>query len=269
MLKYLISRFLFILTAIILISWGRVGHQAIGYIATAHLTPKTADAVKDLLGNETLADVSTYADEIRPDSFFQYTLPWHYIDVPAKENFTQFKESVFKQTTPNVYIALSHWQRTLADTATNRSIKIFALKMIVHLIGDLHQPLHVARTEDKGGNLIPVWFENDSTNLHWLWDTQLLEHGGLSAHDLAKDCDRASAEDIQNWQAAPLINWLYESNQISNHIYGEEPKGKKLGQAYYDEYIGLICRRIDQAGIRLAGILNQCFDPRTLEIPPR
>jgi|HubBroStandDraft_6_1064221.scaffolds.fasta_scaffold1823620_2 hypothetical protein len=95
MWKYKFAKFLIFAITFILISWGRVGHEAIGYIASAHLTPKTEAAIKDLLGNETLADISTYADEIRPDSFFQYTAPWHYIDVPPEENFKQFQTSVY------------------------------------------------------------------------------------------------------------------------------------------------------------------------------
>jgi hypothetical protein len=262
MWKYKFAKFLIFAITFILISWGRVGHEAIGYIASAHLTPKTEAAIKDLLGNETLADISTYADEIRPDSFFQYTAPWHYIDVPPEENFKQFQTSVYLQTTPNLYIALNHWQRVLANPKTNRSIKIFALKMVVHLVGDLHQPLHVAREEDKGGNLIYVLFDGDSTNLHAVWDTKLIEHKGLSASDLAKEWDFATPEDIKSWQADPLIGWLYESNHVSNHIYDENPAGKNLGQTYYDHHIELVRQRIDQAGIRLAGILNQCFDPK-------
>jgi S1/P1 Nuclease len=245
----------------LLISWGRVGHEAIGYIAASHLTPKTAAAIKSLLGNETLADISNYADEIRSDSFFQFTGPWHYLDVPAEENHAQFKESVSSLTTPNIYTALLHWESVLADTRSNRSVKIFALKMVVHLVGDAHQPLHIARTVDEGGNLVPLWFDNQSTNLHALWDSKMIERRGLTAQELAADWDFANPEDIKNWQADSLLGWLYESNHISNHIYDEHPEGKRLGKDYYDQHIELVRQRIDQAGIRLAGILNQCFDP--------
>ncbi len=259
--NFLASKWFLLITSILLISWGKVGHQAIGYIAAAHLTPKTATAISNLLGNETLADVSTYPDEIRPDSFFQYTAPWHYIDVPPNENFTQFQASVYEQTTPNVYIALTHWERSLANPKSSKAVKIFALKMIVHFVGDLHQPLHVARDEDKGGNLTKVLYEGDSTNLHWVWDSKMIEHKALSSQDLAKEWDFATPEDIKTWQADPLIEWLYESNHICNHIYDEHPEGKNLGQAYYDAHIELVRQRIDQAGIRLAGVLNQIFDP--------
>jgi hypothetical protein len=257
-----ISKFMLMITVVLLLSWGRMGHEAIGYIAAAHLTPKTAAAIKDLLGNETLADVSNYADEIRPDSFFQYTAPWHYIDVPAEESHAQFIQSVNELTTPNLYTALRHWEHALADPATNRSVKIFALKMVVHLVGDSHQPLHVGRTEDKGGNTITLEFENEPTNLHALWDTKMIQHKGSDARELAREWDFATPEDIRVWQADPLMGWLYESNHVGNHIYDENPGGKKLGQEYYDAHIGLVRQRIDQAGIRLAGILNQSFDPQ-------
>lgn len=261
------ARVFLVVTALVFISWGRVGHQAVGYIAEAHLTPRTAQVIKELLCDETLADVSTYADDLRPDSFFQSTFPWHYIDVPANENYSQFQTSVYEMTAPSVYSALNHWEKVLADPGANKALRVFALKWVVHLVGDLHQPLHVARSEDKGGNLVPVWFEKDSTSLHWLWDTNLIEHEGLSSRDFAKACDRASAAEIKSWQADPLMIWLFESNQICNRIYQEDPAGKKLGQAYYDEYIGLIRRRIDQAGIRLANVLNQSLDPVAVNRP--
>jgi hypothetical protein len=254
------SNCLLTFTVILLVSWGKIGHQAIGNIAAAHLTPKTVQAIAGLLGKETLADVSTYADEIREDSFLQSTGPWHYIDVPANENFDQFKVSVYGQTTPNLYKALLHFERELQDPRTNRPVKIFALKMLVHLVEDAHQPLHVARAEDKGGNIVAVKFEGEETNLHALWDSKLIEHTRLSATQLAKDWDFATPEDIKVWQADPLIGWLYESNHISNHIYQELPASRDLGESYYTKYIPLVRQRIDQAGIRLAGILNQCFD---------
>jgi len=267
MLRKAILKSILVVFTFLMVSWGRVGHEAIAYIAASHLTPKTSAAIKSLLGDETLADVSNYADEIRPDSFFHFTGPWHYMDVPAEENHAQFKESVTALTTTNLYTALLHWENVLADPRSNRSVKIFALKMVVHLVGDAHQPLHIARAADEGGNLIPVWFDNESTNLHALWDTKMIEHRGLSAQELAREWDFANVEDIKTWQADPLLGWLYESNHISNHIYDEHPEGKRLGQDYYDRHIELVRQRIDQAGIRLAGILNQCFDPSAVTHP--
>jgi hypothetical protein len=90
----------------------------------------------------------------------------------------------------------------------------------------------------------------------------MIERKGLSAPDLAKNWDFATPEDIRVWQSDPQITWFYESNHIGNHIYDQKPEGKKLGQAYYDEHIEMVRQRIDQAGIRLAGILNQSFDPQ-------
>ena len=261
MAKSFFFKCIFALSILVLVSWGKTGHQAIGKIAAAHLTPKTLQAISDLLGKETLADVSTYADEILQDSFFRNgTAPWHYIDVPPNENFNQFKESVNRAAAPNLYRALLHWEAALKDPSTNRSVRVFALKMLVHFVEDAHQPMHVSRSTDKGGNLIHVVFEAESTNLHSLWDSKLIEHTGLSATELAKEWDFATAENIRQWQATPLINWLYESNQISNRIYNEQPEAKDLGESYYRDHIPLIRQRIDQAGIRLAGILNQCFD---------
>ena len=243
-----------------LCSWGRTGHQAIGHIAEAHLTPKTAQAIRDLLGPESLAGASTYADEIRTDSFFSFTAPWHYIDVPAHEKYDQFKISVYNEPGQNLYRALTHWEMVLQSPHEERAVRIFALKMIVHLVGDMHQPLHVARAEDKGGNDIQVIFEGKETNLHALWDSGLIGKTGMNPNQLAKAWDTASPQTILEWQSEPLIQTLYVSNHISNHIYDDLPTDRKLEESYYQKNISMIWQRVEQAGIRLAGILNQAFD---------
>jgi hypothetical protein len=246
---------------IFLCSWGRTGHETIAIIAQAHLTLRTAQTVHDLLGQESLADVSNYADEIRTDSFFSFSAPWHYIDVPAHENFDQFKISVYQESGQNLYRALVHWENVLKRKSTPRAVKIFALKMVVHLVGDMHQPLHVGRSEDRGGNDIHVLFEGDSTNLHAVWDSGLIGKTKMSASELAKSWDTASDQTIKDWQAEPLITSMYVSNHVGNHIYDQLPSDKVLTDAYYSANISMVRQRIMQAGIRLAGILNNAFDP--------
>ena len=187
MVKSIFIKSIFACSLLLLLSWGRTGHQAIAKIAAAHLTPTARQAVTDLLGKESLADVSTYADEILQDSFFRAsTSPWHYIDVPPNESRNQFTASVNGETGPNLYRALLHWEAAVKDPSTNRSVRIFALKMLVHFVEDAHQPMHVARAADKGGNSIPVVLAGETTNLHSLWDSKLIDHTRLKANELAK-----------------------------------------------------------------------------------
>jgi len=137
-----------------------------------------------------------------------------------------------------------------------------ALKFIVHFVGDMHQPMHVSRAEDKGGSTIQLNFDGHGTNLHSLWDTKLLHQAGSSYENLAKKYDHPTPEQIKKWQSDPLITWVWESYQLSTRLYAEVAAmhGHKLDNRYYETHISIIQYRIEKAGIRLAGILNQLFE---------
>jgi hypothetical protein len=115
-----------------------------------------------------MAEVSTYADKVRSQEAYKYTAPWHYINMRPGLNEHDFRDSVIKQQRDNVYSALHKCEKDLADPAKSREEKIFALKFIIHLMGDLHQPMHVSRSEDQGGNKIKVTFLGKPGNLHGL-----------------------------------------------------------------------------------------------------
>jgi hypothetical protein len=192
-----------------LISWGRTGHNVIGRIAANHLTARAKAGVAALLGNETLAGVASWADDNRDRS----TASWHFINVETGLSFDEFKDQVNSKT--DVYTALVKEEGILGDDHASREHRVNALKYVVHFVGDIHQPMHVSRAEDKGGNTIQVQYDGQGTNLHSLWDTRMLKHAGLSEAQLAQNFDKATPEQITKWQSDPQINWAWESYQIS------------------------------------------------------
>jgi len=258
MKKYLLLGFAVCLS-VGLLSWGVAGHRTIGEIAERHLSPQAKTAVDKLLGHETMAEASTWADEIR--SANPETGAWHFIDVPLGLSFTDFETQVKNTAGTNVYKALLNAEYTLKDSKSNQRQQVEALKFIIHFVGDMHQPMHVSRTEDKGGNTIQLTFNGEDTNLHTLWDSKLLDHEGLSYDKLADKFDHATPEQITKWQSDPIIIWAWESYQISSILYGEvnNDGSTKLGQDYYDTHIPVVESRIEKAGIRLAGLLNNIF----------
>ena len=244
-----------------LLSWGVTGHRTIGKIAENHLSPNAKAGVQSLLGNETLADVATWADEVRSQPEYRATGAWHYLNLPLGLSYSAFQQKVEGMTQDNVYSALLKLEHAVVDKATPREKKIEALKFIVHFVGDLHQPMHVSREEDKGGNTIQLNYNGQGTNLHSLWDTKLLEHEGLTYEQLAVKYDHASPAEIRQWQSDPLMKWLWESYEISSKLYAEVDamKGRSIDDAYYQAHIAIIQERIERAGIRLAGVLNELF----------
>lgn len=245
--------------SVTLISWGFKGHRAVATIAQKHLTSNTAYIVSALLKGKSMAEISTWADENRDNK----TAPWHYLNLPLGLNHQQFVEIVSNQGNDNVYAALLKAEATLKDKASSPDQKNEALKYLIHLVGDAHQPMHVSRKEDKGGNTIQLQFDGKGTNLHSLWDSKLIDHEGLNEADIAKQYDWANETQIKKWQADSPMEWLWESYQISSELYGDIKPGQTIDEAYYRKYIQTIHLRVDQAGIRLAGELNKLFNDAT------
>jgi hypothetical protein len=259
------SKYLVWLMAVVvsfsMMSWGFTGHRTIAKIAENHLSIKAQTAIKDLLGDTSLAQISTYADEIRSKPEFKKTSGWHFINLPLGLSYHQFKKEVKHLTEENVYGQLQKFENELKDPNATRAEKIFALKFIVHLVGDLHQPMHVSRESDQGGNKIQVTYDGKGTNLHSLWDTRLLEHQQLGYDELAAKFDVISKHEEKSWQKDPIIKWAYESYQSSSILYAEleTRKDNKIDEAYYNQHIPLVQERIQKAGIRLAGVLNRIY----------
>ena len=249
--------FIFCLTGIslALISWGFKGHRAIATIAQKHLTSNTAYVVSAYLKGESMADVATWADENKNST----TAPWHFLNLPLGLTHEQFVKFV-SESDNNVYSAILKTEANLKDKGLTPDQKNEALKYLIHLVGDAHQPMHISRKEDKGGNSIQVRFDNKGTNLHSLWDSKLIDHEGLSEADIVKTYDIASAAQIRQWQSDSPMEWIWESYQISSELYANVKPGQEIDQAYYQKYISVIRKRIDQAGVRLAGELNKLFN---------
>ena len=248
--------------SLLCISWGTVGHFSVALIAEKHLTTKAQTAVKDLLGNETMSEASTWADDVRGEQEYKSTGPRHYINLPLGLNYETFGQKVRSMSEDNVYKAVLKCEQDLKSASTSRTQKTEALKFLIHFIGDLHQPMHVSRAEDKGGNTILVKYKGDATNLHTVWDSKLIDNQELNYKEIAAQFDTASTQQIAHWQNDSLIQWLWESYQISSALYSEidGTEGHNLKKAYYKRHIGIVDQRLEMAGVRLAGILNEVFN---------
>lgn len=243
-----------------LVSWGYKGHRAVATIAQKHLTSNTAYVVSAILKGESMADVSTWADENKNRN----TAHWHFLNLPLGLSHAEFVKSV-AQSDNNVYTAILKMEASLKDNTLPADQKNEALKYLIHLVGDAHQPMHVSRKEDKGGNTIQLRYDNKGTNLHSLWDSRLIDHEGLSEAEIVKNYDVATTAQIKQWQADSPMEWLWESYQISSELYRQAKPGETIDDTYYQKYIQVTHKRIDQAGIRLAGELNKLFNSA---VPP-
>jgi len=259
MKKKILFAVMFVATSLGLISWGVIGHRAIGQIAENHLNPKAKAAVVRILGTESLAMVSTYPDEVRPYKQFAYTAPWHYVNLPDGLDYAQFSAQLKALDKPNIYKAMMQCIADLKNPAKTKEEHVFALKFLVHLVGDIHQPMHTGHSEDSGGNDIKVTLMRKEQNLHGLWDSGLINYAGLSYLELAQACDVAAKAEVKSWSKDDVAKWAYESYAISRDLYAEAAKNSEFDYDYYPKHADIVKKRLAQAGIRLAAILNEIY----------
>ena len=169
-------------------SWGIIGHRTIAEIAENHISNKSKRKLKKIIGKQNLAYIANWPDFVKSDTLNTYkeTEVWHYVNVKSNQNFTEFEKSLKEINTPNLYNQIIKQKEIITNKNSSKDEKVVALKFLVHLMGDLHQPMHVGRAEDLGGNLIQLTFNRDQTNLHSLWDTKLVDYQRYSYKEFAK-----------------------------------------------------------------------------------
>ena len=235
--------------------WGQSGHRVTGQIAQNHVTGKTKRALADLLDGQTLAFVSTFGDDIKADRAYDKYGPWHYVNYPLGSLYRDSEKS----PEGDIITAIETCSAILADSANPREQRVFHLKMLIHLIGDLHQPMHTSRAEDKGGNDIQVQWFGKGSNLHAVWDTKLIESFGMTFTELADQLDHFSRKEVKDIQGGTIYDWVEESHAICAELYETVEIGDKLGYAYSYRYNDLLFGQLQKGGLRLAKVLNDIF----------
>jgi len=234
-----------------LYAWGSTGHRAIGRLAERHLSPAAARAVRELLAPEQLAYVTTWADEIRSEPEWSKADPWHFASVPDGQSI----DATVRNPAGDVLEAFARFEKVLGDRSAPRSERAQALKWIAHLVGDIHQPLHVGRAEDQGGNgTVVLWF-GEPSNLHTVWDSTIIQHSELSFSELADLVDHPSPDDLRDWRASRPADWARESQELRASVYAIGDR--RLSWRYVHDQWPVVQRRILQAGVRLAATIER------------
>lgn len=235
--------------------WGSTGHRVTGQVAENHLTKKAKRNLDKLLNGVSLAFISTYGDEIKSDDLYRDYSPWHYVNFPFDSTY----EAHPKSPKGDLIVGIKNCIDTIKDENCSKDDKIFHLKMLVHLIGDLHQPLHVGMAEDRGGNRFQVRWFDEGTNIHTVWDTKLIEYYNMSYSELATNLRKLNKHQIKEIQKGTTIDWMYESRNLCKEIYNNVEVGEKLRYEYGYLNLDTVRSQLQKGGIRLAAILNELF----------
>lgn len=236
--------------------WGETGHRVTGHIAQNHLTGKAKRILNDLLDGHSLAFVSTYADEIKADRSYSKFSAWHYVNYPLGMRYEDSEKSEYG----DIVTAIEECIRVVKNKDSSRADRVFYLKMLIHFIGDLHQPMHASRAEDKGGNDIQVQWFGQGSNLHRVWDKNLIVSYGMTYTELANELDRGvSRKERKKIQEGSIYDWVDESHEICGTLYESVEVGEKLGYRYTYDYNDLLFEQLQKGGLRLAKVLNDLF----------
>ena len=247
----------FLCAAVQLWAWGQTGHRVVGYVAQQHLSAKASKQVNQVLTKFSLEMSGNYMDFLRSDTNYRFMNSWHYVSIPDGMRY----EDIIPNPKGDV---ISIIEQLIVELRTKQFKLVkdeeFAIMALVHLVGDLHQPLHVGLAEDKGGNDIKVKWFGEATNLHHVWDSELIDHEQLSYVEWGKHVNRSIKKwQVKAWQSSTVRDWAQESQDLRKACY-DFGDNVNLKYEYSFRHLKTVELRLEQAGVRLAGLLNSIYD---------
>ena len=237
--------------------WGQKGHDVVAYIAECNLTPEAYQKVVKKLGNHSLVYYANWLDNASYSDQYRYTKSWHYANVD--EGYTY--DTMPKNEKGDVVTAINGIIAEIKSGKLSAEQENVRLRMLIHLVGDIHCPMHAGHLSDRGGNGVIVKFFNKDTKLHSLWDTALVEAAHKWSYteweqQLNRHC---TAEQKQKLAQGEAVDWLNESHAIATEIYKATPEKSKVSYDYIAYYAPVIEKRLLSGGLRLARILNELY----------
>ena len=240
-------------------AWGVLGHRIVGQIADNYLSKNTKREIFKILGNESVAIASNWPDFIKSDPSYKYLDIWHYINLKAGLSETDLKNYLATDTVTDAYTKINWLTAQLKNKELEQDKKVLYLRLLIHIVGDIHQPLHIGRLEDRGGNGIKVnWFK-DPSNLHSVWDSKLIDFQQLSYTEYATSINYTTKALRKEWQAESVDEWIWQSYQEAEKIYADTKPDVNLSYDYNFKFISVVNQQLLKGGVHLAGLLNDIF----------
>jgi hypothetical protein len=234
--------------------WGQTGHRVVSLVADKHLNSKARKATLRVLQENSLAEVSNWMDDVKSDANFNHTHDWHWVTVPDGMTYDQTTKN------PKGDLIMKIEELTIALKSKNLSAvkEQESLKFLIHLIGDLHQPLHVGGKDDSGGNAVKLQWFGQPSNLHRVWDSDMIDGKDLSYTELAGFLGEPSKTQVKTWQTGSVRDWAHGMMVFRPQVYNI-PLDGKLGYRYSYDNFNTLQQLLLEGGIRLAGLLNQIY----------
>ncbi len=255
-MKKLFILFISLFLSVNAFGWGQKGHDVIAYIAECNLTPSVLAKVEKILEGHSPVYYANWMDNASHTPEYSYTKTWHYINIDEGETL----ESMKKNPKGDVLEAVNTIVEKLKRGVLSPEEENLNLKMLIHLVGDMHCPMHQGRLSDLGGNRRLVTMFGRSTNLHSVWDTQLPEAAHKWSYtEWQQQIDRVSKAEKQKIQSGEVVDWVKETWLICCDIYADTPDSARLSYDYVAKYTPVVEQQFLRGGLRLARLLNEIY----------
>ena len=242
-------------------AWGVIGHRVVGQIADSYLTKKAKLELRNILGVETLALASTWSDFIKSDPSYRYLSNWHYVNLESALTYDKMNAFLNADTATDAYTKINFMVKELKTkrNVLSKETKLLYVRMLIHVIGDLHQPMHLGRVDDRGGNSVRVKWFSDDVNLHQVWDEKLVEFQQLSYTEYATAINHTTAAQRKIWQQQSLSQWMYDTYLLTEKVYAETKADQRLDFLYNFKFVAPMNDQLLKGGVHLAGVFNDIF----------
>jgi hypothetical protein len=257
------------------LAWGQEGHSIVAEIAQRRLSAPALAKVQSLLASEaplvehpaiSLAAIASWADDYRASH--SETAAWHFVNIP--DDRATYDPDADCKNGACVVDAIQRFKVALADCSKPAADRVQALKFIVHFVGDIHQPLHATDRwdgytgkDDQGGNLVPVTFFGQASNLHTVWDTGLIMRTvyDWGAYVVRLETSWFPGRDLTGLSGGSPADWAADSHRLAHEVAYDISDDGVLGTKYLAKAQPVVDRQLALAGIRLARILEEALAP--------
>ena len=257
MKKSILSIVVATMTVVNVFGWGQKGHDVTCEIAERHLDRGARKAVRKLLEGKSMVYWSNWLDNASHTPEYAYTKTWHYVNVEPSEG--SYSESQLEPK-GDVVTAVNGIVERLKSGELSPDEERVELMMLIHLVGDMHCPMHAAHRSDRGGNGTKVSYFGKSRNLHSVWDSEIVE----SAHkwsytEWQEQIDRLNAKQCREIIQGTPNTWIEECVTIADDIYLNSTKGANLSYDYVAQYASVVEQQLLKGGLRLAALLEEIY----------
>lgn len=257
-MKRILLNIVMLTSVLTAMSWSQKGHDVVANIAQRHLTPETAAAVDSLLDGKSMVYWANWLDNASHTPDYAYTKTWHYKNVDQGVRY----EEAQANPSGDAVTAVKQQIELLSNPSTPGADPTLALKILIHVTGDMHQPMHMGHATDLGGNRVKVKYFGRDTNLHSVWDGSLVE----SAHkwsytEWSDQIDRVSKEQEAAIVDGSIDDWAKQTLAFATQVYQSTPEGTNLSYDQVAAATPVIEQQLLNGGLRLAHLLNLIFDP--------